>query len=161
MSKFEVNIDNYTDEQKAQLGELIKIGQEPQRSIFDPKVGDVCYYIGGGGTVFAQTEKPSDLKSKFGNACTDEVVMETKAKDMKIWSLLWNFAYENNEWSKGECEKSQVEYYISYDFNTDKWVPMTKPIDEYGDISSVYFSSYDVAQSAIKNVIIPWEKGQL
>ena len=40
MSKFEVNIDNYTDEQKAQLRELIKIGQEPQRSIFNP-IGDI------------------------------------------------------------------------------------------------------------------------
>lgn len=156
MSKFEVNIDNYTDEQKAQLGELIKIGQEPQRSIFDPKVGDVCYYIGGGGTVFAQTEKPSNLKSKFGNACTDEVVMETKAKDMKIWSLLWNFAYENNEEESGE-----YEYYISYDFNRDIWVPMPVSKDDYGDIAAVYFSSFAVAQMAINEVVIPWEKGRL
>ena len=128
--------------------------QEAEKpSIFEPRKGDVYYYIDDGGRVFDSVYADIGLKA-IGNVCTDKSVMERKAHELKLWSLLWNFAEENNDemdWDDAE----EYKYYIYKDCIYKRWsiasnLTCRKMV--------VYFSSRKLAQRAIDEIVLPWER---
>ena len=129
-------------------------------SIFEPRKGDVYYYINNGGRVFdsVYAEVAICIKLKaFGNACTDRSVMERKAHDLKLWSMLWNFAEENNDEMDWD-DADEYKYYIYKDCMSKRWsiasnLTCSKIV--------IYFSSRELAQRAIDEIVLPWERGEM
>ena len=100
------------------LGEWLE--QEAEKpSIFEPKEGETYYSVNYAGriTEFENINLSADEGLiAFGNVCTDKPVMERKAHDLKLWSLLWNFAEENNDeidWDDAD----EWKYYIYFNHN--------------------------------------------
>lgn len=135
--------------------------QEAEKpSIFEPKKGETYYGVNyvGRVTEFENRNLSTDKKIiNFGNACTDKSVMERKAHDLKLWSLLWNFAEENNDemdWDDAE----EYKYYIYKDCMSKRWL-IARNLTCRKMV--IYFSSHELAQRAIDEIVIPWERGEL
>ena len=141
------------------LGEWLE--QEAEKpSIFELEPFDVYYQIDDVGrvidSVYAGDAIDIELEA-IGNACTDKSVMERKAHDLKLWSLLWNFAKENNDemdWDDAE----EYKYYIYKDCVSKRW-SITSNLTCRKIV--IYFSSHELAQRAIDEIVIPWERGEL
>ena len=136
--------------------------QEAEKpSIFEPKEGDLFYFLNRNGdvdfTFYGNGYVQSEKLSENGNACTDKSVMERKAHDLKLWSLLWNFAEENNDEMDWD-DADEYKYYIYKDCMSKRWsiasnLTCRKMV--------VYFSSRELAQRAIDEIVLPWERGEL
>lgn len=162
MSNLTVDMENLTNAERQQLLKLVELVEKGQkkRNMFKPKGGEDYYHINFIGGVkrdtYCDVETDEQL-IKIGNACTDKAVMERKAKDMKLWSLLWNFAEENNgelDWSNSERNK----YYI-YCGNNHNWYIDVKGL--WRGLTEIYFSTQEIAQRAIDEIIVPYENGEL
>ena len=133
---------------------------QKKKSIFEPEYDEDYYNISFSGDVRRMTYSNDRIDKSvinFGNACTDKSVMERKSKDMKLWSLLWNFAEENNDeidWSNFECKK----YYI-YCGNNHNWYVDAKSL--WKCLTEIYFSSAELAHRAIDEIVIPYKNGEL
>ena len=150
--------DNRSCEQR--IAEWLE--QEAEKpNIFEPRERETYYSVNYGGRITEFENRNLSAFDKkiinFGNACTDKSVMERKAHDMKLWSLLWNFAEENNDemdWDDAE----EYKYYIYKDCMSKRWsiasnLTCRKMV--------IYFSSHELAQRAIDEIVIPWERGEL
>lgn len=159
MSKLTVDMENLTNAERKQLLKLVKKGQE-EKSIFKPDKGDTYYTINYDGTIRNwrnDTDNTDNRIIKYGNAYTDKSVAERKLKDMKLWSLLWNFAEENKgeiDWSNSERDK----YYI-YCGNNHNWYIDVKGLCR--GLTEIYFSTQEIARRAIDEIIVPYENGEL
>ena len=151
--------DNRSCEQR--IAEWLE--QEAEKpSIFEPRSGEYYYSIDYDGNVRPRSwfeDKFAESIINFGNACTDKSVMERKAHELKLWSLLWNFAEENNDeidWDDAE----EYKYYIYKDCMNKRWsIVSNLTCREY--VMVIYFSSVKLAQRAIDEIVIPWERGEL
>ena len=129
-------------------------------SIFEPKEGETYYSVNYAGriTEFVNRNLSADKKIiNFGNACTDKSVMKRKAHELKLWSLLWNFAEENNDemdWDDAE----EYKYYIYKDGMNKRWSIVSNLMCRK---MVIYFSSHELAQRAIDEIVLPWERGEL
>lgn len=159
MSNLTVDMENLTNAERKQLLKLVEKGQK-EKSIFKPDKGDSYYTINYDGTISNwrnDTDNTDNRIIKYGNAYTDKSVAERKLKDMKLWSLLWNFAEENNgeiDWSNSERDK----YYI-YCGNNHNWYIDVKGLCR--GLTEIYFSSKELAQRAIDEIVVPYENGEL
>ena len=149
------------DNRSCEQGIAAWLEQEAEKpSIFEPRKGDVYYQIDDGGRVFdsVYAEDAIDIELKaIGNACTDKSVMERKAHDMKLWSLLWNFAEENNDEMDWD-DADESKYYIYKDYMSKRW---SIARNLAGRKMVIYFSSPELAQRAIDEIVLPWERGEL
>ena len=142
-------------------GNVQWLEQEAEKpSIFEPKERETYYSVNYAGqiTEFENTNWSADKGSiAFGNACTDKSVMERKAHDLKLWSLLWNFAEENNDEMDWD-DANESKYYIYKDCMNKRWyIASNLTCSEM----VIYFSSHELAQRAIDEIVIPWERGEL
>lgn len=134
--------------------------EEEEPSIFKPKKGETYYSVNYAGRIkeFENRNLPADKKIiNFGNACTDKSVMERKVHDMKLWSLLWNFAEENNgkiDWK----DFDQYKYSIVKDHESGEFLIPGSGKRKHFDI---YFSSKELALFAIHEIVLPWERGEM
>ena len=135
--------------------------QEAEKpSIFEPKEGETYWSVCPDGhlTEFKNTNLSADEESiAFGNACTDRSVMERKAHDLKLWSLLWNFAEEHNgkiDWKDFDQYKCSI---VKDHENGEFFIPGRGKYKHF----EIYFSSKELAQRAIDEIVIPWERGEL
>lgn len=132
--------------------------EEP--SIFKPKKGETYWSVCSNGHLIEakNTNLSADERLiAFGNACTDRSVMARKADELKLWSLLWNFAEENNgkiDWK----DFDQYKYSIVKDHESGEFLIPGSGKRKHFDI---YFSSKELALFAIHEIVIPWEKGEL
>ena len=135
--------------------------QEAEKpSIFEPKEGETYYGVNYVGRITEFENRNLSVDKKiinFGNACTDKSVMERKAHDMKLWSLLWNFAEENNrkiDWDDADAWK----YHIYFNHKLKEW--KINPTFQCEN-ETPHFSSESLAQRAIDEIVLPWERGEL
>ena len=131
--------------------------QEAEKpSIFEPRKGDIYYYIDDGGRVFDSVYADIGLKA-IGNVCTDKSVMERKAHDLKLWSLLWNFAEENNDEMDWD-DADEWKYYIYFNHKLKEW--KINPTFQFEN-ETPHFSSESLAKRAIEEIVLPWERGEM
>ena len=132
--------------------------EEP--SIFKPKKGETYYSVNYAGriTEFENINLSADEGLiAFGNACTDRSVMERKAHDLKLWSLLWNFAEENNDEMDWD-DADEWKYYIYFNHKLKEW--KISPTYQFEN-ETPHFSSESLAKRAIDEIVIPWERSEL
>lgn len=146
------------DNRSCEQGIAAWLEQEAEKpSIFKPKEGDLFYFLDRNGdvdfTFYGNGYVKSEKLSENGNACMDKSTMEDKGRHLKLWSLLWNFAME----SGGRLATGRYE--IALDFTENEWTVICHPCNTKPIMPC--FTSNELAQRAIDEIVIPWEKGEL
>lgn len=133
---------------------------EPPASVFAPQIGEDYYWIDNEYRVRCSPFAYDSVDRKFqenGNVCTDGVYMEKRARDIKLYNLLSNFAYQVNEgWKPDWNSETEYQWYIYYDTKRNAWD--VKFEVTCMNLNTVYFKSKELAERAINEVIIPFEK---
>lgn len=91
--------------------------------------------------------------------CKDKSIVEARQKRHRLADLLEKFAYDNDIVVTADMweDKTIPKYYIYYDYaNNDYGV-----YDMYTmkDLSTIYFTSMEATEKAIKEVVIPFNEG--
>lgn len=133
---------------------------EPATDPFGFNVNEKYFYINETGDVCSKIFC-NDLTDydfiQFGNACKDERYMVRRSKETELYNLLSNFAHKANEgwvpdWEDGDEQK----YYVGYDNLNKNWYENS--IIWCSISGAVYFKSEELAQRAIDEVVIPFER---
>ena len=147
-----------TDEQV----EMLKNARKPEEVKKNPfkraSEDGEYYFIQYDGTVDSDTERhyTSDTNCfSAANYCTDKELMEQRALHETLNRLLWRFSMENGEVeNKWDCEHSHwvIKYVHDSGAFCTSWTTVTQ------HIGSVYFSTDELAQRAIEEIIKPFMK---
>ena len=93
------------------------------------------------------------------NYCKDKELMTKRAKQEVLNRLLWRFSMKNG-WDDSLWDDRLIpKYRVNYDLETRKYF-----VDFYFTFrvhGAVYYVSKEIAQRAIDEIIIPFEKGEL
>lgn len=166
-----INLENLTNEEREQLLALLKSAKGEAKTKkewwegtkFDVDKGKRYYSIYTDGGVSATNNCGLVLDEKriaFGNVCKDKEYMERRAKEIKLYNLLSNFAEVVNEgWQPNWEDDDEMKCYILYHHYDKKWLAVSTYICSHPN--KVYFKTEELAQRAIDEIIIPFEKGEL
>lgn len=143
---------------------------EYRESIFDinPRENLPFYYVNKGTCVAIQEPNPNSLNDfqvrtkmiSAGNACTDRKYMEKRAKEIRLYNLLSNFAHKANEdWIPDWDDDEEDKWFIRYNNWSGEWV--CDSVKNYSIPNVVYFESEYLAKQAIWDVVIPFTKDRL
>lgn len=120
------------------------------------------FHVEGNGNVtyFLDLKDETDKKLYLSaNYCTDKELMTKRAKQEVLNRLLWRFSMGNG-WDDSLWEHALVpKYRVNYDSVNRKYF-----VDFYHTFrvpGAVYYVSKEIAQRAIDEIIIPFEKGEL
>lgn len=140
--------------------EHVKLKYNP----FEVQSGNIFYFVDYDGCVrwanFNNKSEYDKQAHKFGNACKDEEYMKKRAKEIHLYNLLSNFAYQVNEgWIPNWDDDLESKWFIWFNSRRVAWetifiTTIHSPVD-------VYFKTKELAQRAIDEIIIPFEKGKL
>lgn len=164
------NNENYLmlNGRKVELTEeqIRKLGLKENQSIFDKvERGKGYYFINDNGEIVNRTmghlPYQDDRKYFIANYCADKKIMTKRAKEEVLNRLLWRFSMENG-WDdklwKDYCHK----YYIITSGKTkNHCIGRTSGLGLEKKTQTIYFVSRDLAQRAIDEIVIPFEKGEL
>lgn len=133
---------------------------EPKDNPFILRPNDVYYCVDCDGRIecayFHDQSEFDKCTVKFGNACKDEEYMNKRAKEIRLYNLLSNFAYQVNEgWEPDWNSETKYQWYIYYDTKRNAWD--VKFEVTCMNLNTVYFKSKELAERAINEVIIPFE----
>lgn len=160
------NNDNYLmiNGKKVELTEeqIKKLGLEDSKSIFDKVEREEEYYsIYADGRVLPWRMGlfPGEDKRKYlvANYCADKDVLVKRAKEEVLHRLLWRFSIENG-WKDESWGSVAEKYYIFKSHITNNY---SIGWSYWAETQAVYFFSREIAQRAIKEIAIPFEKGEL
>lgn len=146
-----------TDEQIEMLRGSKK-PEEVKKSPFKRAYGKGYYFIQYNGRVeydFDRGSAGDDYCFVVANYCTDKELMEQRALHETLNRLLWRFSMENGEVeNKWDCEHSHwvIKYVHDSGAFCTSWTTVTQ------HIGSVYFSTDELAQRAIEEIIKPFMK---
>ena len=162
-----VNLENLTDAERQQLVAIVEKSQKPKKwwkdTKFDVKRNEEYEYIHCDGTIRNDTNINSMLDSDviaFGNACKDKAYMKRRAKEIKLYNLLSNFAEVVNEgWKPNWKDDDEMKCHILHHHYDKKWVATATYICRHPN--GVYFKSEELAQRAIDEIVLPFERGEL
>lgn len=137
---------------------------EPKDNPFELKPCDVYYCVNYEGSVVFDTffDKSGYHEEvvKFGNACKSKEYMKRRAREIRLYNLLSNFAYQVNEgWEPDWESEYQNKWYIYQSHSSHGW-----SVSSYHRIqcmNMVYFKTEELARKAIEEIIIPFERGEL
>ena len=163
MNTITVNLENLTDAECQQLRDIVEKSQKPKRwwegTKFDVKEDEWHYYIDNDGEV-EKCCKITAEKRLFGNACTDREYMERRAKEIELYNLLSNFAEVVNEgWQPDWKYEEEVKYHILRNHKNGIWG--ISVACWAGSLNGVYFKTEELAQRAIDEIVLPFERGEL
>lgn len=145
-----------TEEQIKQLGLEIE-----KKSPFVRAKGENYFSISNDGKVkkyFDGTHYPAIYNYMVANYCTDKEIMTARAKEEVLSRLLWRFSMENGG-DKIDWTKNEAKYYV-YKNNLDNEYETAYSVFN-STLGVVYFNCLQVAQEAIKKIIIPFYNGEL
>lgn len=116
---------------------------------------DYYFFIMSDGVVFFTTEEGRDLdddRFAIANYCTDKDMMKQQALRETLNRLLWRYSAQHggdNEW-----DRIEIHWFITKDFTNDKFRPIsTTSLKDFG---AVHFCDETTAQSAIRDVVVPF-----
>lgn len=144
-----------TKEQIEQLGLEIE-----KKSPFARVKNENYFFIGCGGRIdiFNDNQPIDERLFKIANYCTDKEIMTARAKEEVLSRLLWRFSMENGG-DKIDWTKNEGKYYV-YKNNLDNEYETAYSLFN-STLGVVYFNCLEVAQEAIKKIIIPFYNGEL
>lgn len=129
---------------------------------FELQRGDIYYLIDYDGSIessnFNDKSKFAINTVKFGNACKDESYMKKRAKEIRLYNLLSNFAYQVNEGWEPNWEENvnQNKWCIYKSHSSHSWGATS--YKQIQCMNEVYFKTEELARRAIQEIIIPFEK---
>lgn len=133
--------------------------EEFNNNLFDFDLSDKYYFVNADGNVTSNKDFYFDFDRgviKFGNACKYKGYMERRAKEIRLYNLLSNFAYQVNDgWEPDWESKYQNKWYI-YKMYSQEWAVTWH--NQIQCVNEVYFKTEELARRAIEEVIIPFEK---
>ena len=137
---------------------------EPKDNPFELQSGDTFYWVAHNGEIentYFLANSNSDIRTvKFGNACKDEDYMKKRAKEIRLYNLLSNFAYQVNEGWEPDWENiNQYKWFVYRSNSSHVW--RTAYYCEMQCVNEVYFQTQELAQRAIDDIILPFERGEL
>ena len=127
-----------------------------KKSPFERVTGQTYYYItSSGGTSYLQDGNSSQGNSFYdtANYCTDKDLIQQQAYRETLNRLLWRWQYENDEsvcWGNYACRK----WYIVRSVETENIFSSYNTSCQ--KLNTIYFSSEDKAEQAIKEVVMPF-----
>lgn len=135
-------------------------GKEENKNPFKRcRVAKSCYCIGKFGEINTVFEYNNLTDKNLYKICTDKNLMIKRAKQEALNRLLWRFSWENgwsdDLWKNGNLEK----YFVKYSYNHKEY--FIEYSNRAGNLGTIYFVSREIAQKAIDEIIIPFEKGEL
>lgn len=147
-----VNMKNLTEEERNQLLALVKKSTEEKPKAWKPKCDETYYYIISNGDISCINwghcgDIDYDAYS-IGNCYRTREEALFAVEKLKVIIELKRFAEEHNEkidWNNSGKKK----YYLYYDYSANNIVCKFK---QYTRMSTIYFSSSDIAQQAIKTI---------
>lgn len=93
---------------------------------------------------------------EVANYCTDKGTMEQRALHETLSRLLWRYSMEHNgdkiDWSNRDSKK----YFIYYNNCSHKYGVDSRY--DYNFMTNVFFYEYEIAESAIKEIVEPFMK---
>ena len=145
-----VNMENLTEEERNQLLALVKKSTEKHK-VWKPDYDEKYYFLTSYAdidiTIWAN-DAPDKCKYAIGNCFRTHEEAEFAVEKLKVIAELKRFAQEHNEkidWNNS-CKK---KYYIYYDYSTKTIACNFK---QYTRMSTIYFSSREIAQQAIDTI---------
>lgn len=133
---------------------------EPENKVFEPQLNDTYFWIDGLHEVkyaLWTNDNLDNIQKENGNACTDKEFVQEKARQIQLYNLLSNFAYTVNKgWEPNWDDENEAKWYIYKNYSSD--VVGIKCSFRYVILNTVYFKTAELAQRAIDEIIIPFEK---
>lgn len=166
-AKLDVEIDYNLLSQRDQetLQKLLQKAKPFRCEDFDIKPNDEYYYVGSKGTPIKRRYLCSEFDNQllaFGNVSKSEAYMKKRAKEIKLYNLLSDYAwklyggvaFEQALWNDCTINK----FIIGYDTEAQTFRVVTKFL--YFHPLEVYFRSKVDAQNAIEKIVLPfmWEE---
>lgn len=145
-----VNMENLTKVERNQLLALVK-KSTGENKVWKPEIGEEYYYIDVEGECiqdFWDDSVFNDNLYAIGNCYRTREEAEFVIEKLKVITELKRFAQRHNEnidWNNFGKKK----YYLYYDYSANNIACKFK---QYTGISTIYFSSSDIAQQAIKTI---------
>ena len=140
-----------TKEQLEKLG--IKL--ETSSSFDRQDNGDRYYFINSIGEIVVNEEHNNDSNCNHYNAanyCTDKELLEKRALYETLNRRLWRYSMEHDG-DKIDWNRNEEKYYIFYNTDSKDW--FIGSICYSWDFA-VFFYSSEIAEKAIKEVVIPF-----
>lgn len=145
----QINMNNLTDEERTTLLSLIEKANKPKNKVWKPKEKYFCLF--GDGSVHVDRWSNCNIdhsRNALGNCFKTKEETEFALERQKVITELKRYALEHNEieidWNTG---KKKFYIYYSYSINRID-IDFTIAMKE----NTVYFTSSEIAQSAIKAV---------
>lgn len=143
--------------------EQIKVlGFEVEKNHFERcKKGEKYFYVRADGKVTYVLDIKDETDKKLylsANYCTDKELMTKRAKQEVLNRLLWRFSMENG-WDDSLWEDTDKKYCVFFDCSTEEYLITYSCSCKIE--GAVYFKSIEIAQRAIDEIILPFEKGEL
>ena len=146
-----VNMENLTESERNQLLALVKKSTEEKPKVWKPKDEEEYYYIDDSGDVsctYCNCCIVDDDRYAIGNCYRTREEAEFALEKLKVIAELKRFAQKHNEkidWKNSDKKK----YYLYYDYSANNIACKFK---QYTRMSTIYFSSSEIAQQAIKAI---------
>ena len=126
------------------------------------KKGEEYFYVSIEGKVSSFLDENDETDNNLyllANYCIDKELMTKRAKQEVLNRLLWRFSMENG-WDDSLWDDRIIpKYRVDYDSESREYF-----IDIYHTfrvLGAVYYVSKEIAQRAINEIIVPFEKGDL
>lgn len=133
---------------------------EPENKVFEPQLNDIYFWIDGLHEVKCAlwtNDNFDNIHKENGNACTDKEFVQEKAKQIQLYNLLLNFAYKVNEgWTPDWENTCQNKWCIYRSYSFHRW--KVYYCNRTQSANEVLFKTKELAQRAIDEIIIPFEK---
>lgn len=148
-----------TDEQKKIILSMFPDKTNIKTAFNRLKIGDYYYSILNNHIVKKKEENTIENYIDYctANYCVDEALLKERNKQEILNRLLWRFSLEcdwdDKVWNDTSIDKWYIERSYLYDVH---WkIQQTR---HYKDPLTVYFLSKKVAQQALEEIVIPFEK---
>lgn len=149
----QINMNNLTDEERTTLLSLVEKANKPVEKVWKPKNNELYYILKNEGTIIEDYYTHSVDKRRYliGNCFKTREEAEFALERQKVITELKRYALEHNEKEIDWYNHCVLKYYIQYDYVNNKLNIVSTRYSK-SNISSMYFTSDKIAQSAIKAV---------
>lgn len=127
---------------------------------FDVKHDDYVYRNGVGySAIKLRVWAESDIDEFI--PCKDKSIVTARQRRHRLADLLEKFAYDNDSIATADMweDVDVLKFYIYYNYTTNSYE--VDGICVVKDLSSIYFTLREIAEKAIDEVVIPFDKGKL
>lgn len=138
----------------------IKFTIEEKRPEYNFKQGEEYYFIDSVGDILTNEWNDAVIhinRFRYGNAFKTIADAEKRAKEVRIFCRLKNFADEVNEgWEPDWEDVDENKWFLIFNHSKQVWIANYLTYNEYPN--AVYFKARELAERAIKEIMNPFYK---